>query len=79
MQASKELELDPESVKITWCVCEVCNALGPRYMTVVRNRHEVTVQLNDHCRGHDVEEALVCGEETLNSAGRPPLRNQLPR
>ena len=77
MQASKELELDPESVKITWCACDVCKALGPRYMTVVRNRHEYTVQMNDHCHGHDVE-ALVCGEN-LNLAGRLPMRSQLPR
>jgi hypothetical protein len=78
MYTSKELELDPEAVKITWCACEVCNALGPRYMTVVRNQFEYTVQLNDHCPGQELEEALVCGEN-LSRAGHPPLRHQLPR
>jgi hypothetical protein len=78
MHASKELELDAEAVKITWCGCEVCNAVGPRYMTVVRNRHEYTVQLNDHCRGSDPEEVLVHGEEQC-MVGRHPLRNHLPR
>ena len=78
MHASKELELATEAVKITWRACEQCNAVGPRYMTVVRNRHEYTVQLNDHGRGSNAEEALVCDQD-LHVAGRPPLRNQLPR
>jgi hypothetical protein len=78
MHASKELDLDAEAVRITWCACERCNAVGPRFMTVIRNRHEYTVQLNDHGRGSNAEETLV-HDEDLHTAGRPPLRNQLPR
>lgn len=76
MRVSKELDLDSEAVTITWCACELCNAVGPRYMTVVRNRHEYTVELSDHCRGPNAEESLVCDED-LHAAGRPSLRNHL--
>jgi hypothetical protein len=78
MNASKELEFEAQAVKITWCACERCNAVGPRYMTVVRNRHEYTVQLNDHQRRSDPEEPLM-HDESQRIAGRPPLRNQIPR
>jgi hypothetical protein len=78
MRVSKELKLDSEAVTITWCACGLCNAVGPRYMTVVRNRHEYTVELSDRCGRTGAEESLVCDED-LHSAGRPRLRNHLPR
>jgi hypothetical protein len=78
MHSSKELDLHDEAVKLTWCACELCNAVGPRYMTLVKNHHEYTVDLSSQCCKPGVEDQLVSGE-AHHFNGHPPLRNQIPR
>jgi hypothetical protein len=78
MHSSKELELHSDAVKITWCSCEICNATGPRSMTLVKNHHEYTVELSSNCWKPGLEDEIVSGE-ALYVGGHLPLRNQMPR
>jgi len=71
-------EFHDETVTLTWCACELCNSVGPRSMTLVRNHHEYTVELYSHCYTPGVEEELV-RDEAQHSNGRHSLRNQIPR
>ena len=71
-------EFHDEAVTLTWCACELCNSVGPRSMTLVRNHHEYTVELHSHCCNSEAEEELVCGE-AQHSNGRHSLQNQIPR
>jgi hypothetical protein len=77
MHTSKELGLHDEAVKVTWCACEICNATGPRSLTLVRNHHEYTFELNSRCCDAEHEDQLVSGE-THRTNGHPSLRNQIP-
>ncbi len=49
MHPQRDMEFEAEAVKVTWCACERCNAIGPRQMTVVRNRREYSVTLRFEC------------------------------
>jgi hypothetical protein len=65
MHSSRELELREDAVKVTWCACEHCNAAGPKSMTLIRNHHEYTVDLDLHCCTPNDEEECVSGENFL--------------
>lgn len=52
MYQPKVVELPYESIKITWCACERCLALGPRSMTLHRGGREKTFALQGECCGH---------------------------
>jgi hypothetical protein len=78
MHSSNELELKDEAVKLTWCACELCNAVGPRFMTLVKNHHEYTVELSSQCCDLAVEDELVSSEARY-LGNHPPLRNQIRR
>jgi hypothetical protein len=78
MHSSKELDLHDESVKITWCACEICSATGPRSMTLIRNHHEFTVDLNSHCCRVGLEGAILSSDAQFVN-GHRSLRNQIPR
>jgi hypothetical protein len=76
MHSSKGLELQDEAVKITWCSCELCSAVGPRSMTLVKNHHEYQLELSSQCC------KLAVGDELLSSDARyfgapRSLRNQI--
>ena len=77
MHSAKELVYD-ESVKLTWCACEVCSAVGPRFMTLVKNHHEYTVELSSRCCDLAFEDELVSSQARYLS-NHPPLRNQIRR
>jgi len=49
MQSRKEMELEVDTVRVTWCVCERCAALGPRLITLVRNNREYASSLRPEC------------------------------
>jgi hypothetical protein len=49
MYHPKQKELLDSAVKITWCMCARCLAVGPRTMTLNRNGHEYTVSLHTEC------------------------------
>jgi hypothetical protein len=78
MHSSKELEFHDEAVKITWCACELCSAVAPRFMTLVKNHCEYTVELSPQCCDLSVEDEFVSGE-ARHLRNRPPLRNQIRR
>lgn len=66
MHSLKEFSVKDEAVTITWCACALCSALGPRFVTLVRNHHEFTVDLNTQCcdlkpgdRDFRMEETLI--------------------
>jgi len=61
MHSSKELELHREAGKVTWCGCEACCAVGPRFMTLVRNHHEYTVALSPHCCEAHIDDEELSG------------------
>ena len=71
-------ELHDETVTLTWCTCELCNSVGPRFMTLVKNHHEYTVELSPHCCSLAGEEEHMTGEGRPSSA-RHYLRNQIQR
>jgi hypothetical protein len=79
MLSSKELELNDESVKVTWCACESCNSVGPRTVTLVKHHHEYTVRLDADCCTSSLEEALVSGETEHFGRHRPRLMTHIPR
>jgi len=68
--------LHDETATLTWCTCELCNSVGPRFMTLIKNQREYTVELSPHC-------CSLTGEaEHMTGEGRPPsarqhLRNQI--
>jgi hypothetical protein len=76
MHSSRELHDD--AVTLTWCACELCNSVGPRFMTLVKNHREYTVELSSHCCNPGIEAELVSGEAQYCSA-RPTLQQQIRR
>jgi hypothetical protein len=76
MHSSRELH--DEAVTLTWCTCELCSSVGPRFMTLVKNHHEYTVELNSHCCSLGEEDELVSGDKSRASARQYP-RNQIRR
>jgi hypothetical protein len=60
-QAASSVEND--TVTLTWCACELCNSVGPRFMTLVKNHREYTVELSSRCCNPGVEYTLVSGEQ----------------
>jgi hypothetical protein len=59
MHSSNGLELQDEAIKITWCTCELCSAVGPRSMTLVKNQHEYRLELSSQCCGPTPDDELV--------------------
>ncbi len=51
MHPHENAEFEAQAVKVTWCACERCNAVGPRQMTVVKNKREYSVTLQFECCG----------------------------
>jgi hypothetical protein len=76
MHSSREIHDD--AVTLTWCACGLCNSVGPRFMTLVKNHHEYTIDLSPHCCNVALEDELVSGE-AQHANGRHCLRNQIPR
>jgi hypothetical protein len=48
----RALELPSVAIKVTWCACARCLALGPRWMTLNKGGHETTVALSGECCGN---------------------------
>jgi hypothetical protein len=70
--------LHDDGVTLTWCACEHCSSIGPRFMTLVKNHHEYTIELDSRCCNPGAEDALL-SDEAEHYNGRHPLRNQIPR
>lgn len=51
MRSTTEMELEVGVVRMTWCECEHCAAMGPRLITVVRNNREYVSNLRTQCCG----------------------------
>jgi hypothetical protein len=50
MQTPAKMEFTEGAVKVTWCMCEHCAALGPHLVTVVRKHGgEQTQTLEPYC------------------------------
>ncbi len=49
MHTLRGMELEVDVVKVTWCACERCAALGPRLITLIRNNREYTSSLRADC------------------------------
>ena len=49
MRSHKETELEIDGVRVTWCPCERCAAVGPRLITLVRNSRAYTSRLQADC------------------------------
>jgi hypothetical protein len=49
MDTLKEIELSRRSVRVTWCACERCQALGPRSISYARHGIQCTVTLSSEC------------------------------
>jgi hypothetical protein len=47
----RALELPSDAIKVTWCACANCLALGPRWMTLNKGGRETTVALIRECCG----------------------------
>jgi hypothetical protein len=71
-------EIHDDAVTLTWCACELCNSVGPRFMTLVRNHREYTVELSPHCCNPGIEYERVGGETQYYDV-RPSLRQQIRR
>jgi hypothetical protein len=78
MHSPKDRQFNPDAVKITWCACELCAAMSPRFMTLVRNRHEYTVDLDTRCCGANIEDELAHSYDSGTAARRGPGR-RIPR
>ena len=65
MQSCKRFELKGEEVSITWGACALCSAVGPRFMKLIRNRHEYTVELDTQCCGLTIRNGTLRNEESL--------------
>jgi hypothetical protein len=72
MHSLKTLEIKDEAVKITWCACAVCSAVGPRFMTLIRN-HEYTVELDTHCCGLKSGDSSIRMEDALIARDPSPI------
>ena len=51
MQSPMEIELEFDAVRVAWCMCERCGALGPKLTTLVRNDREYRSSLQSGCCG----------------------------
>jgi hypothetical protein len=49
MRRPEERHPKSEATKIIWCACEHCGAVGPQFVTAVRNNHEFTNCLRAKC------------------------------
>jgi hypothetical protein len=58
MHSLKAMNLRGEAVKVTWCACERCLALGPHTMTLVRNGRAREVALRTDCCGTALDDRL---------------------
>ena len=58
MHFSKAMDLRDGAVKVTWCACERCLAVGPRTMTMVRNGRAREVSLRTDCCGAAVHDRV---------------------
>jgi hypothetical protein len=76
MHSAIGLELQDQAVKITWCSCELCSAVGPRSMTLVRNHHEYKLELSSQCCKPAVDDELLSADARYFGAPRS-LRNQI--
>jgi hypothetical protein len=43
------VDFGKEAIKVTWCTCERCLAMGPRSVTLVKNGREKTLNLRGDC------------------------------
>lgn len=75
MHSTKELELHAEAVKVTWCGCARCCAMGPRFMKLVNDQRELTVELSSHCCDSHADYETVSYEKQ-RFAGRSTARIQ---
>ena len=78
MHSSKGMELQDEAVKITWCTCEMCSAVGPRSLTLVKNQREYKLELSSQCCKTAMGDEFVSSEARYFGAPRA-LRNQIRR
>ncbi len=49
MRSLKEMELPIKAMRVTWCICESCGAMGPRFITGVRNDRTFLTRLRREC------------------------------
>ena len=64
MRPPAGIELDFDTVRVTWCVCEHCAALGPKLITLVRKNRQYTS--NPHaecCGGRNWHGELECDDD----------------
>jgi hypothetical protein len=74
MHSSKSCQLQDDAIKITWCNCDLCSAVGPRSILVIKNQHEYQLELSAQCC------KPIAGDEFLSLRGPPrPLRSQIRR
>jgi len=74
MHSSNSFQLQDDAITITWCNCDLCSAVGPRSMTLIKNQREYELELSAQCC------KPAAGDEFLSLRGPPrPLRNQIRR
>jgi hypothetical protein len=78
MHSRKGLELQAAAVRITWCTCELCSAVGPRSMTLVKNRHEYQLELDSRCCKPAMGDELVSSQASCRGVPRA-VRNEIRR
>jgi hypothetical protein len=72
MRSRNNMELEIEAITVTWCACPHCAAMGPRFITLVRNDREVITRLRSECCG-DTKTESCDGESDDERADRSHL------
>ena len=49
MRLQEGISLDTDTVRVTWCTCDKCAALGPQRITVIRHGREYLRTLRAEC------------------------------